>query len=376
MGQFVQTFGHLLERQLTGDQWDQFVTATDTLVGDLEKIKVWAPARHPTSHWKRRQQGKSKQCSGDLTPQDRHAFSSNTTTTTTTTNTEDKDQTRPTTVTTAPGNKTRSRSHRRREAAKAKKVQAWYRANKKRCMRSLLDEESETCRIDTKTLEEDFDVPSVGLTGDTPSWLPPEHAPSSTNLTHQFHPAEIEAQLKRLPWQSSPGPDKVPYRLWKSTPASADLLAKLYNTCLLSNRLPPSWKRSTIILVYKKGDESLPGNWRPISLQTAIYKIFGAAMAKRLASRVLAGKKFSSCQKCFLPMEGCAEHCFLMESLLCDAKRRKKDLRIMWLDLKNTFGSVSHELLWLMMQKLGVPTSFINICQEIYAGSSCGRIHH
>ena len=271
MGQFVQTFGHLLERQLSGDQWDQFVTATDTLVEDQEKIKVRDPARHPTSHWKRRQQGESRQRSGDLTPpQDRHVFSSDTTTTIT----EDNEQTQPTTITTAPGNKTRTRSYRRREAAKAKKVQAWYRANKKPCMQSLLGEESVTCKIDAKTLEEYFDVPSVDLTGDTPSWLPPEHAPSSTNLTYQFHPAEIEAQLKRLPWQSSPGPDKVPYRLWKSTSASADLLSKLYNTCLLNNRLPPSWKRSTSILIYKKGDESLPGNWRPISLQTTIYKIF------------------------------------------------------------------------------------------------------
>ena len=116
-------------------------------------------------------------------------------------------------------------------------------------MRSLLGEESVTCKIDAKTLEEYFDVPSVSLTGETPSWLQPEHAPSSTNLTHQFHLAEIEAQLKRLPWQTSPVPDKVPYRLWKSTPASADFLSKLYNTCLLSNRLTPSWKRSTTILI-------------------------------------------------------------------------------------------------------------------------------
>ena len=161
----------------------------------------------------------------------------------------------------------------------------------------------------------------------------------------------------------------MPYHLWKSTPASADLLSKLYNTWLLSNRLPPSWKRSTTILIYK-GDESLPGYWHPISLQTTIYKIFAAAMAKCLASWALTGKKLSSCQKGFLPMEGCAEHCFLIESLLCDAKRRKKDLRIMWLDLKNAFGSVSHELLWLMMQKLGVPTPFINICQDIHARNS------
>ena len=104
MGQFVQAFGHIMEIPLSGDQWDQFVTATDTLVGDLEKIKVWAPASHPTSHWKRRQ-GKSKQRSGDLTPpQGRHALSSNTTTTTTII-TEDNDQTQPTTITQPPATK-------------------------------------------------------------------------------------------------------------------------------------------------------------------------------------------------------------------------------------------------------------------------------
>ena len=59
-----------------------------------------------------------------------------------------------------------------------------------------------------------------------------------------------------------------------------------------------------------------------------------------------------------------------MESLLCDAKRRKKDVRILWLDLKNAFGSVSHELLWHMMRRLKVPETFVNMCKEIYSGST------
>lgn len=223
---------------------------------------------------------------------------------------------------------------------------------------------------------ETLDIPAVLLGEDTPSWLRDSiETPSDKHehgLTYSVDIAEVEGQLKRLPWQSAPGPDGVDYRLWKSTPDSAAFLTRLYNTCLLNRKFPPSWKKSNTILIYKKGDDSLPSNWRPISLQPTVYKIFAAVMAKRLASWALAEKKISSAQKGFLPMEGCAEHCFLMESLLCDAKRRKKDVRILWLDLKNAFGSVSHDLLWLMMRRLKVPEAFVDICREIYSGSSRG----
>ena len=124
-------------------------------------------------------------------------------------------------------------------------------------MRSLLGEESKACEIEPARLEEHFSVPPVSLGNDAPDWLPPavDSRNTSSELTTPFSREEIEAQLKRLPWQSSPGPDGVPYRLWKSTPASASLLARLFTTCLLCSRLPPSWKRSTTILIYKKGDD-------------------------------------------------------------------------------------------------------------------------
>ena len=180
----------------------------------------------------------------------------------------------------------------------------------------------------------------------------------------------MEAQLKRLPWQSAPGPDGVDYRLWKATPASIPLLTAIYTTCQVNCRFPEAWKRSNTILIHKSGDEAVPGNWRPISLQPTIYKIFAAVMAKRLATWAVMGGKISACQKGFLPMEGCSEHSFIMESVMSDAKRRRKDVRIMWLDLRNAFGSVSHDLLWLMMRRLQVPEHFIDLCQEIYTGST------
>jgi len=75
-------------------------------------------------------------------------------------------------------------------------------------------------------------------------------------------------------------------------------------------------------------------------------------------------------QKSFLPTENCVEHAFVMEILLCDAKRRRRNVRSVWLHLKNAFGSVSQDLLWFMLKEKGVPEPLINIGKEIYPGSS------
>ena len=242
-------------------------------------------------------------------------------------------------------------------------------------MRTLLGEKSIPCNIPTATLESHFNKPAVAIDTDhLPGWLddgtadqPPN---TSDELTHPVTPEEVEIQLKRLPWQSSPGPDGVEYRLWKSAPASSHAMAAIFSTCLVNCRFPDAWKRSNTILIHKGGDEMQPSNWRPISLQSTIYKVFAAVMARRLAEWCLTEKKLSPSQKGFLPMEGCAEHSFTMESIIADAKRRRKDLRILWLDLRNAFGSVPHDLLWLMMNKLKVPVQFIEVCKEVYAGSS------
>lgn len=93
----------------------------------------------------------------------------------------------------------------------------------------------------------------------------------------------MTSQLESLPYQSSPGPDGVDCSLWKSTPASAKLLTRIYNTCIVNGKVPDSWKESHTILLYKGGDENQPQNWRPISLKPIIYKIYAALLARHLA---------------------------------------------------------------------------------------------
>ena len=86
--------------------------------------------------------------------------------------------------------------------------------------------------------------------------------------------------------------------------------------------------------------------------------------------RALLTSAFSAAQKGFLAFDGCVEHNFLLQALLTDSRRSKRDLMLAWLDLRDAFGSVPHELLMLMMRRLGLSGGIIETVRDIYDHSS------
>jgi hypothetical protein len=49
---------------------------------------------------------------------------------------------------------------------------------------------------------------------------------------------------------------------------------RLFNVILENEKLPEEWAASKTIMLFKKGDPSEPGNYRPITLLNASMKIF------------------------------------------------------------------------------------------------------
>lgn len=135
----------------------------------------------------------------------------------------------------------------------------------------------------------------------------------------------------------------------------------IYNICLINKKIPIAWKTSTTTLIYKQGDWEDPGNWRPIALQPTIYKIYDTILASHLAQFCIDNSTISPLQKSFMLIEGCFEHCFLMNSMFEDSKQCRKDLHLVWLDLQNAFGSIPHSVL---MSRLSIPPHFISLCKD------------
>ena len=271
----------------------------------------------------------------------------------------------------------RQRARRRYDGPEVQRLQRLFRRNRKSCVREILNgSDDRRCNIPGDEIEEYFrnEYSAVGVDSDNPpAWLKdclkePNPAPEWNSVP--ISAEEVKAQLQRLPSASAPGPDRLPYKVWKAIDGDGSLLARIFEICRRERKIPSSWKKSTTILLYKKGDEKVPSNWRPISLQSAIYKIYAAIWAKRLASWAREAGAISPSQKGFIPGEGCLEHSFLVRSMMEDARRKRRPLHLVWFDLRNAFGSVPHELLWFSLRSVGVPDEVASILMDVYEGSS------
>ena len=107
--------------------------------------------------------------------------------------------------------------------------------------------------------------------------------------------------INSLPNNKSPGPDGLPYEFYKvSANWMTGHLTDLFNQCLTSGQVPPSWTKSFISLIPKKDNEKHKvQNWRPIALINTDAKIFLKLLAVRLGK--IAEKHLPQHQKGFLP---------------------------------------------------------------------------
>ena len=358
MSNFSNSLNNYTERQLNNDEWMTLSILTTNWIKELKSHKNISknhPPTHNTTHWKKRARKRTANNNQETSdnPHQETPGSSN-----------------------HHPSQEKKKHHRQNRKQQACKLQKFYRANRKKCIRSIVENSPRYCNIPAEKIEKYFNsTPHPPNNSTIPNWIPsrdPQADTSSSNdLTYPITKEEMEYQLRRLPYDSSPGPDGIDYSFWKSiSQEGKEALCKLYNICLSNERVPSSWKESNTILIYKKGDPNNPANWRPIALQNSIYKIYAAILAKRLACWCIDNGTISPMQKGFLPYEGCFEHSFMMSSLFEDSKRRCRDLRVVWFDLKNAFGNVTHDLLFDMMNRLNIPSEFINVCKDIYTSST------
>lgn len=179
---------------------------------------------------------------------------------------------------------------------------------------------------------------------------------------------EIKRAISTLK-ENAPGDSGIPAKVWKVLSEYEDtfeILKLIIHDYWESELTPTEWEKGLLTILAKKGDLSDPGNYRGIMLLETAYKIIAKILNRRLqfVEEGLADEHESQCG--FRSERGCTDANFTVK--LAMKKRREHGLEswILFLDLVKAFDRVPRELLWIILEKLGVPLKIIRLLKSLH----------
>ena len=130
----------------------------------------------------------------------------------------------------------------------------------------------------------------------------------------------------------APGPNGIPYKIYKKYPKISKFLFKNVRACFKRCKIPiQSWSAQEIYIpkVSSPSYNKLSG-FRPVALLNAEDKLFFSLVSKRLEAHLIQNNKFiNSIQKgCMEKIPGCWEHLSLAWHALKEARAPKSNLAV------------------------------------------------
>lgn len=182
--------------------------------------------------------------------------------------------------------------------------------------------------------------------------------------------SEVRELLKKARSGSAPGPNGLPYKVYKQCPRLTTRLWKLLVMVWKRGELPDDWLISDGCFIPKEENSTSISQFRTISLLNVEGKLFLAILARRFTNYLLSnGYIDTSVQKGGIPgVPGCIEHTSVLSKIIQDARENKGDLTVLWLDLANAYGSIPHKLVELTLRRYHIPDRFVDLLKHYFNG--------
>ena len=191
--------------------------------------------------------------------------------------------------------------------------------------------------------------------------------PSALNCEHPPTSDEIRQAVSKLK-NKAPGESGLTPQVWKVLTGNDETFSLLESIIMefwSTGITPTEWENGLLRILPKKGDLSLPGNYRGIMLLEAAYKIVCIILHGRLLPIQESLDHEAQCG--FRPGRGCQDAVFTVKIAM--KKRREHGLEswILFIDLVKAFDRVPRELLWSVLLKFGVPPKLVQLLKSLHA---------
>ncbi|KAG0804167.1 hypothetical protein G6F20_012916 [Rhizopus arrhizus] len=183
---------------------------------------------------------------------------------------------------------------------------------------------------------------------------------STTHSTHFntsiFSPATLTSLIGQLPTRKAPGADHIKAEMLK--PISTDLsfiLSWFFTLCWQWSYVPSLWRHAQVYPIFKKGDSSLPSNYRPISLTSIFRKLLELSLSPWLSS---VSPLLDLAQGGFRPRRSALDQALCLHELIQSYYRRSHRFPVVaFLDIKSAYDTVDRRVIWDALSRSGAGSS-------------------
>jgi exonuclease III/ribonuclease HI len=150
------------------------------------------------------------------------------------------------------------------------------------------------------------------------------------------------------------------------------ILHRLILAIWKGDALPESWRTGQMILIYKDGSETSIGNYRPITLLQASYKLYSHILSERATAFVEKRNILSESQYGFRAGRSTAHALFATTEAIRTAANSNTPLHMVFVDFKKAFDSIEHDVLDAVLSEAfyGIPPKLGEALRQTYRNRS------
>lgn len=181
--------------------------------------------------------------------------------------------------------------------------------------------------------------------------------------------SDVMEILQDLNIHKCAGPDGIPGSLLRAIAETlAPPLTTLYNESLRRESFPSCWKDANIIPVYKKGDKSEPGHYRPIALTSIFSKVFERAFLKHFLPYLTNNNLIYKYQAGFLPGHSTLHQLLEIYHKIVTNLVDGLNTTFIFCDISKAFERVSHPATLLKLESYGISPKIISWFKSFLTG--------